>query len=198
MAPSAEIWVVRHGETDWSRDLRHTGRTDLDLTPKGETEAASLAAALGKVRPDRVFVSPMTRARRTAELAGLVPYTVEDDLREWDYGDFEGLTTVEICRHFPAWSIWDGPWPGGETAADVTARADRFIAMVRSDGPGRVAVVSHGHFSRVLAARWVGAEPSVGRWLELDTAAWSKLGWDRGVPTLTHWNVPVAPGGSKP
>ncbi len=191
MDPLAEIWVMRHGQTDWSRDLRHTGRTDVDLTPKGEIEAASLAGLLGEVSPGWVFVSPMTRARRTAELAGLVPYKVDEDLREWDYGDFEGLTTVEISRQFPGWSIWDGPWPGGETADDVAARADRFIAMVRSGCAGSVAVVGHGHFGRVLAARWVGAMPNVGRWLEFDTAAWSKLGWDRGVPTLTHWNVPV-------
>jgi len=197
MAVTAEVWLVRHGQTEWSRDLRHTGRTDLDLTPKGESEAASLSGLLGEVRPNRVFASPMLRARRTAELAGLVPYTVEEDLREWDYGDFEGLTTVEICQDFPGWSIWDGPWPGGETADQVTARADRFVAMVRSTGPGSVVVVSHGHFGRVLAARWVGSALSVGRWLEFDTAAWSKLGWDRGVPTLTHWNVPVRQGDRK-
>ncbi len=182
---------MRHGQTEWSRDLRHTGRTDVDLTPKGEIEAASLSRVLGEVRPEQVFVSPMTRARRTAELAGLVPYRIEPDLREWDYGDFEGLTTPEISRQFPGWSIWDGPWPGGETAGEVTARADRFISMVRSGWAGPVVVVSHGHFSRVLAARWVGAGPTIGRWLQFDTAAWSKLGWDRGVPTLTHWNVPV-------
>ena len=194
MAPGAgepTVFVVRHGQTQWSRDGRHTGRTDIDLTDVGEKQAEALVPWTSRLGVDLVLCSPRVRAQRTAQLAGLDPYEVTDDLQEWDYGDFEGRTTADIHRELPAWSIWDGPWRGGETAADVTARADRLIGRVRGAGLGRVALVGHGHFSRVIAARWVGADVTVGRWLELDTATWSQLGWDRGTPVLSHWNVPV-------
>lgn len=186
-----DVWVVRHGQTRWSRDGRHTGRTDIDLTAEGEAQAAALAPFVRKQELDLILCSPRVRAQRTAELAGLVPYEVTDDLQEWDYGDFEGRTTPDIHRDLPGWSIWDGPWRGGETAADVSVRADRLIRRVRSAGAVRVALVGHGHFSRVFAARWVGADITAGRWLELDTATWSELGWDRGTPVISHWNVPV-------
>ncbi len=192
MASEPALWVVRHGQTEWSRDGRHTGRTDIELTGEGELQASALEGFAAALAPQRVLVSPRSRALRTAELARLVPFEVVPDLAEWDYGDLEGLTTVEIQAELPGWSIWDGPWPGGETAADVSARADRVIALVRSGAAERVIAVGHGHFSRVLAARWVGAPVSAGRWLELDTAAWSKLGWDRATPMLSHWNVPAA------
>lgn len=197
MAAEPALWVVRHGQTEWSRDGRHTGRTDIELTSEGELQAAALQSFAVNLAPQRVLVSPRARARRTAELAGLVPFDVVADLAEWDYGDLEGLTTAQIQVDFPRWSIWDGPWPGGETAADVSARADRVIDLVRSGGAEKVIAVSHGHFGRVLAARWVGAALSAGRWLELDTAAWSKLGWDRGTPMLSHWNVPADGGREK-
>lgn len=186
------VWLVRHGQTVWSRDGRHTGRTDIDLTPEGEQQASALAPFIGSLDPDLILCSPRCRARRTAELAGVGSYEITDDLQEWDYGDFEGRTTSDIRREEPGWTIWEGPWPGGESASDVTARADRLIARVRDSGARRVVLVGHGHFSRVTAARWVGSDVSVGQWLMLDTATWSELGWDRGTPVITHWNVAVA------
>ncbi len=185
------MWLVRHGQTPWSRDGRHTGRTDIELTGEGEEQAAALAPLAGRLDPDLVLCSPRCRARRTAELAGLASYEVTDDLQEWDYGDFEGRTTSDIRRDVPDWTIWEGPWPGGESASDVAARADRLIARVRDSGARRVVLVGHGHFSRVTAARWVGADVTVGQWLMLDTATWSELGWDRGTPVISHWNVAV-------
>ena len=136
-----------------------------------------------------MLCSPRRRAWHTAELAGLVPFQIDDDLVEWDYGELEGLTTPQIRRTYPPWSIWDGPWPGGETAADVAARADRVIQGLLASDAKQIALVGHGHFSRVLAARWVGAEVTAGRWLILDTATWSALGWATGERVLRHWNV---------
>jgi probable phosphoglycerate mutase len=185
------VWVVRHGETEWSRDGRHTGRTDIDLTPVGEDQARVLAPLVEGLDLDLVLCSPRRRARRTAELAGLVPFEVTDTLQEWDYGDFEGRTTVEIRERLPEWTIWDGPWRGGETATDVAGRADELIARLRSGPAERVALVGHGHFSRAVGARWVGAPVGSGEWLEFDTASWSELGWDRGVPVLRRWNAPA-------
>lgn len=185
------VWLVRHGETEWSAAKRHTGRTDLHLTAAGEEQARALADWAAGVAPDLVLCSPLERARRTAALAGFGDCRVDPDLQEWDYGDLEGLTTPQIQERYPGWSIWTGPWPGGESAAEVTARADRLLARVRASGAGRVVLVGHGHFSRVTAARWVGETVAAGRWLELDTASWSGLGWDRGTPTLRHWNVPA-------
>lgn len=191
-------WLFRHGETDWSRAGRHTGRTDLPLTAEGEAAARSLAPFVSKLELDMVLCSPRRRALRTAELSGLAaaaPFEVTDDLAEWDYGDFEGLTTGQIQEDVPGWSIWDGPWPGGETAVEVAARADRLleslVSRLGSGGSGRVALVGHGHFSRVLAARWVRAEVRTGQWLTLDTATWCELGDDRATPVVRHWNVPA-------
>lgn len=156
----------------------------------------SLAGASGF---DLVLCSPMLRARRTAELAGLNGahdagrFEIEPDLREWDYGDLEGRTTPEIRGHYPAWSIWDGPWPRGESAAEVSDRADRVVARLIESGASNVAVIGHGHFSRALAARWVGADVEAGRWLELDTASVSELGWSREDRVIRRWNVVVVP-----
>lgn len=195
MAGTAEarVWLFRHGQTEWSRDGRHTGRTDIDLTEEGEAQAAALAPFVRKRDFDLILCSPRVRAQRTAELAGLVPYEVTADLQEWDYGDFEGRSSPEIHRDLPGWTIWDGPWSGGETAAEVAGRADRLIGRIRSAGRAKVALVGHGHFSRVMASRWVATDVTAGRWLELDTATWSELGWDRGTPVISHWNVPVEP-----
>jgi probable phosphoglycerate mutase len=190
-ADERRVWLVRHGETEWSRDGRHTGRTEVELTPAGVEQARALAPWAASMRFDRVLCSPRRRAQRTAELAGLVPFEVVEDLHEWDYGDLEGLTTIQIRQRFPGWTIWSGPWPGGETAADVAGRADRLLSRVRASGAVRVALVGHGHFSRALGARWAEASVEVGQWLEFDTACWSQLGWDRGVRVLSHWNVPV-------
>jgi len=182
---------VRHGETEWSRDRRHTGRTDLPLTPHGEAQARALPPLLGRLRPALVLVSPRQRARRTAELAGLVPCVVDEDVAEWDYGGYEGLTTAEIRRHRPGWTIWSGDPPGGETAAHVGARADRVLARVRAALPsGDVVVVAHGHFGRVLAARWLGLEPAGGRLFALEAAAPCLLDTEHDVPVVHRWSLP--------
>ncbi len=184
------VVVVRHGETEWSRSGQHTSRTELDLTAAGERQAVRIGAALAGMHFDVVLCSPRLRARRTAELAGLAPVRIEDDLVEWDYGDLEGLTTPEIQQRYPGWTVWAGPWPGGESAAAVAARADRLIEGITGSGARRVAVVGHGHFSRVLGARWVGQTVETARWLLLYTATWSELGWLRGEKVIRHWNVP--------
>ena len=182
---------MRHGETEWSRSGQHTSRTDLDLLPEGEAQAIALRPAVESIGFDLVLCSPRRRAQRTAELAGLVPYTVTDELAEWHYGDFEGLTTAEIRQREPGWTIWEGPWHGGESAADVAARADRVIDRMLESGAEKVALVGHGHFSRVLAARWVGEDVSMGRWLDLDTGSLSELGWSRDVRVVRRWNAPA-------
>ncbi|MGH9115892.1 MAG: histidine phosphatase family protein [Acidimicrobiales bacterium] len=199
------MWLVRHAETEWSRSGQHTGSTDLPLTHVGEEKARALGAALAALAGrafDLVACSPRRRATRTAELAGLEPYEVWEDLAEWDYGELEGRTTAAIRESLPGWSIWEGPWRGGETAADVGARADRVIARVLAGGQGkgagdsrRVVLVGHGHFSRVLGARWVGAGVGAGRWLDLDTASISELGCTPNGRVLRRWNVPGVPPG---
>lgn len=184
-----DVVLVRHGETEWSLSGRHTGRTDLDLTPTGEAQAKAASTLLGDGRFDLVLTSPMRRARRTAELAGLTPYEIDEDLREWDYGDFEGLTSDQIHETFPGWTIWTGPWPGGETDGDVAARADRVVRRILRLGPGaRLAVVAHGHILRVLAARWLQQDVDMGRLLALDTATVSELGWEHDVRVVRRWN----------
>jgi probable phosphoglycerate mutase len=189
------LWLVRHGETEWSRDRKHTGRTDVPLTPHGERQARALgpvlAALAGSWPPALVLSSPRRRSRHTAELAGLTPCTVDEDVGEWDYGEYEGLTTPEIRRHRPGWTIWSGDPPGGETADQVGARADRVLATVRGALPdGEVVVVSHGHFGRVLAARWLGLPPTGGGMFALDAAAPCLLDTEHGQPVVHRWSVP--------
>lgn len=194
--PGPEITLLRHGETEWSQSGRHTGWTDIELTAAGEEEASRLAGAL-HASFDAVLCSPMRRARRTAELAGLEPYEVVEDLREWDYGDLEGLTTDEIHQRLPGWSVWSGPWPRGEDDLQVEARADAVVRRLVGFAPGeRIAVVSHGHFLRALAARWLGAPVPAGAWLALDTATLSTLGWEHANPVLRRWNLPGSPSGA--
>lgn len=188
-APGPIVTLVRHGETEWSRSGQHTGRTDIALTATGERQAKDAGTILAGTSFDSVLVSPMQRARRTAELAGLGDYQVEEDLREWDYGDFEGLTTGEIQERVPGWNIWGGPWPGGETDAQIAGRADRVVAQLLGSPAGyRVAVVAHGHFLRVLGARWVGAPVGFGKYLTLDTAAVCELGWEHDYRVVHRWN----------
>jgi len=181
------LWLVRHGETEWSASGRHTGRTDLDLTSAGEDAARAVADRLTSLTWSRVLTSPRRRARRTAELAGFHDVELLEELAEWDYGSDEGLTTPQIREERPGWTVWTHGPRGGETAAEVAARADRVIEQVRAaDGP--VLAFSHGHLCRVIGARWIGLPVEAGAHLELSTASISVLGWERGTPTLEHWN----------
>ncbi|KQT91585.1 phosphoglycerate mutase [Marmoricola sp. Leaf446] len=191
-ATDSELWVVRHGETEWSRDGRHTSTTDLDLTEEGAEIARGLAGrledAVGTEGFDLVLSSPRLRAVRTAELAGFADVETTEDLAEWDYGDYEGLTTPHIRETVPDWTVWSHPCPGGEDAAAVAARLDRVVERVREHG-GRAIVFSHGHASRVLAARWLGLEAVDGRHFVLGTATLSTLGWERESPAVARWNA---------
>jgi broad specificity phosphatase PhoE len=184
-----ELWLVRHGETEWSISGQHTGVTDIDLTDTGREQARALANRLQAVDFGLVLVSPRTRARDTAELAGIGGGAqVDDDLAEWDYGEYEGITTEQIHERAPGWSLWTDGCPGGEQADEVAARVDRVIARARAaDGP--VAAVAHGHVLRVLGARWVGLDAGAGELLALDTAAVCVLGWEHHNPVLQHWNT---------
>lgn len=184
---AAEVWLVRHGETEWSRDGRHTGITDLPLTPKGEEQASLLRDRLAGASVDRVVSSPLGRAQRTAELAGLHVDEIDADLHEWRYGEYEGVSTPQIRETVPDWTVWTHPSPGGESGAEVAARCDRVIARCRERG-GRTLLVAHGHLLRVLAARWVDERYDFGRHLLLDTGTVCVLGDDRGSPVLVRWN----------
>jgi probable phosphoglycerate mutase len=184
--------VVRHGETEWSASGRHTGSTDVELTAEGRAVAATLGAALSGWRFALVLTSPLRRARETAALAGFPDAVLEPDLVEWDYGAYEGLTTPEIRETVPGWAVWTHPVPDGERAEDVAARADRVLARAAAAG-GDVAVFSHGHFLRVLAARWLEQPPQFGSRLLLGTACLGVLGHERERRALERWNVPPAP-----
>ncbi len=184
----AEIVLVRHGETEWSRDLRHTGVTDVPLTDEGRRQAAALGVRLAGRAFALVFTSPLGRARETSRLAGLAgAAAVREDLREWDYGDYEGLTTAEIRQRRPDWWLWRDGCPGGETPAQVGARVDRVLAEARAAG-GDCALFAHGHVLRVLAARWIGLAAADGARFGLSTATVSVLGWERDTPVLSLWN----------
>jgi probable phosphoglycerate mutase len=190
--------LVRHGQTEWSASGKHTGRTDVPLTSDGEKQALALAPVLRDYDFALVLSSPLIRAYRTAELAGLARIVVDPDLQEWDYGGYEGLTTAEIRERRPGWRLWqDGVIPGrdggGETSAHIAARADRIIhrALPLVERGADVALVSHGHFLRVLAARWLGLSASAGAYLSLDTASISALGFERGERVIRWWNEQV-------
>jgi probable phosphoglycerate mutase len=180
---------MRHGETGWSASGRHTGRTDVPLTDAGREAARRLGAVLAGKSFAAVLTSPMQRARETCALAGLgEAAVVDDDLREWDYGNYEGLTTPEIRSGRPDWTVWRDGCPGGEVAADVAERADRVIRRLR-EYDGAVAVFGHGHCLRVVAARWVGLPPADGALLALDTASLSRLDWEREQAVVRAWNL---------
>jgi broad specificity phosphatase PhoE len=184
-----DIWIVRHGETDWSRNGRHTGRTDAPLTAAGEREAMALRGMLGGRRFALVLSSPLSRALETCRLAGYGDVaTKEDDLREWDYGAYEGRTTAEIQREAPGWTIWDGEVPGGETAGEVARRADRVIRLATEAG-GDVALFAHGHLLRILTARWLGLRATGGRLFALGTSSIGVLGYERDARVLRTWNI---------
>lgn len=186
--PDTEIMLARHGETEWSRDLRHTGHTDIPLTDIGREQARALATRFSDLELAFVLTSPLSRATESCRLAGLGDQAVEEpDLVEWDYGEYEGMTTEEIRRDVPGWTVWDGGAPGGEDADQVGARADRVIARVReADGPG--VVFAHGHVLRVLGARWIGLPAASGALLALSTSTLSTLGYERDRQVLTLWN----------
>ena len=180
--------LVRHGETEWSRAGRHTGRTDVPLSDEGREAAAGLRAALEPWTFALVLTSPLARAAETCRLAGHGDAAEErDDLMEWDYGDYEGTTTQEIRRDIAGWTVWTGDVPGGETVARVGARVDRVVEEVRN-ADGDVAIFGHGHVIRVLAARWIGLPPDSGRLFALDTATVSVLGYERETAVVRSWN----------
>lgn len=184
-----ELWLVRHGETEWSQAHRHTSFTDLPLTERGVADAQALGARLRRQSYDRVLTSPMRRARETAALAGFPTTEVEPAATEWHYGEYEGLTTVQVRERVPGWSVWTHGAPGGESAADVGARADRLIEAVRSRGSGRLLLFAHAHFLRVLAARWIDQPPAAGAHYRLDTASISVLAWERETAVISRWNT---------
>jgi probable phosphoglycerate mutase len=188
-----QLYLFRHGRTEWSASGRHTGRTDIPLTDEGERQAKSLALRLEGLSFDHVLTSPRLRASRTCELAGLgAAMQVEADLAEWDYGDYEGLTSAQIKDRRPGWNVFGDGCPNGETPAEVADRADRLIRRLDAMR-GRIALFSHGHFSRVLAARWLGQPVALGRHLVLGEAATNSLGYDPGHPderVIALWNLP--------
>jgi broad specificity phosphatase PhoE len=194
-----ELWIARHGETEWSRARRHTSITDLGLTAEGVRQAHSLGERLRGAPFALVLSSPSTRARRTAELAGFAKgLELEEDLAEYRYGDYEGRTTAEIRAARPGWELWRDGCPGGETTADVAVRADRLLSRLeRVDG--NVLVFGHGHMSRVLAARRLGLDARAARLLTLATATLSIVGLEHGRPAIALWNAPPrAPGRGAP
>ncbi|MEB3233896.1 MAG: histidine phosphatase family protein [Cyanobacteriota bacterium] len=190
----SELWLLRHGATEWARNGRHTGRTDLPLLAEGEAEAQALAPALAGISFDAVLVSPLQRARRTCELAGLAAAAqITPALREWDYGDYEGITTAEIRSHQPTWTLWEDGCPGGETAEQVQQRCQQVIDQALAAGPAaRVALVAHGHILRALAGTWLGLGAQGGSLLSLATATVSVLGLEREQRVILRWNSRLA------
>ncbi|WP_394844587.1 histidine phosphatase family protein [Pendulispora brunnea] len=199
-----DLILIRHGETEWTLSGRHTGRTDIALTPRGEEQARSLAAWISRRTIARAFVSPLARARKTAELAGLrtADFALEPDLQEWDYGAYEGRTRPEIHQERPTWDLWkDGVPPGtgahpGESIEQVAARLDGVLVKVRAvlaENRGDVVAVAHGHSLRTLAARWLEQAPQFGARLRLEPAHFSILGFEHALPVIRQWNF--GPGG---
>jgi probable phosphoglycerate mutase len=190
MEKSREIWLLRHGATEWSRDGRHTGSSDIPLLPEGEAEARSLAPLLAGQHFAQVWVSPLQRARRTCELAGLgAEAQPNENLREWDYGSYEGITTAEIRQTVPGWSVWSHGCPGGEDAAAVTQRCEALIAQLLAL-EGNIALFAHGHLLRSLAGTWIGQGAVGGKHLALGTGSHSLLGFERENPVILRWNAP--------
>jgi broad specificity phosphatase PhoE len=185
-----ELILLRHAETEWSRDGKHTGRTDLPLTADGEAVASAMKPVLARLGIVAAFTSPLRRAERTAELAGLAAKP-DQDLAEWDYGDYEGRTTAEIQAERPGWYLWRDGVIAGETVQHVGERADRALARVRPLlADGDVVLVSHGHLLRVLTARWLGLDPADGRLFRLGTGTICTLGTEHDEPVIATWNVP--------
>lgn len=186
---ASHVVLMRHGATEWSASGQHTGRTDIPLTEEGREAARALAPRVATWTFSLVLTSPLRRARETCDLVGLgAQAVVDDDLREWDYGDYEGKTTAEIRQSVPGWTIWTGPVPNGETPEQVAARADRVIA--RCDATeGDVALFAHGHILRVLTARWLSYPPTEGKRFALDTSTLSVLGYEHEDKVIRTWNA---------
>lgn len=183
-----ELWLVRHGRTEWSAVGRHTSTTDLPLLPEGEEGARALAPRLAEASFAQVLTSPRLRARRTAELAGFPDAEVDDDLAEWAYGDYEGLTSDQIREQSPGWTIWTSPMPGGETAEEVATRLDRVVERALA-ADGVSLAFAHGHSLRALAARWLRRPVADGGAFSLDTTTICILGWEHGRPAVRRWNA---------
>jgi len=188
--PAQKVLLVRHGETEWSLNGRHTSTTDLPLTPEGERRAKVLKPFLDNWSFELVLCSPRLRAQRTCELIGFGSHAeITNDLAEWNYGDYEGLTTPEIRQSVPEWTVFSHPCPHGETAADVAARVDRVIQRVRQIS-GDVLLVGHAHSLRVLTARWLGLDPTNASLFRLETGTWSLLGYEHSSPVIQVWSAP--------
>ena len=191
-APQPHLTLVRHGDTEWSLSGRHTGWTDIPLVESGTRQAGQLGRRLAGRSFAAVLSSPLSRALETCRLAGLGDaVTTDPDLREWNYGELEGLTSDEIRQKMPGWTIWSGPVPGGETADEIGRRADRVIERLLAID-GDIAIFAHGHLLRVFAARWLGLPPDLGALFELSTATLSRLGWERERRVVELWNEPPA------
>jgi probable phosphoglycerate mutase len=183
------LWLIRHGETAWTLSGAHTGRSDLPLTPNGERQALAIGERLAGREFSLVLSSPLGRARETCRLAGYAEGSmIDDDLQEWDYGEYEGLSTHQIREGRPGWKLWRDGVPGGETVEDVGARADRVIARA-AQADGDVALFAHGHLLRILASRWLGLPADCGRMFALSTATLSVLGHERETRVIAKWNV---------
>ncbi|MBI4903085.1 MAG: histidine phosphatase family protein [Acidobacteria bacterium] len=183
-----QVWLIRHGETEWSRSGQHSGRTDLPLTAAGEQEALVVGRMLNARPFDHVFCSPLRRASRTCELAGyLTAAIIDPDMQEWDYGDCTGFTQEQLRERYRDWTIWEGPVPNGESIAEIAARARRVVDRLRKC-TGTVAVFAHGHFLRVLTTQWLGLPPESARHFALETSAVCILGEDGGEPAIRVWN----------
>jgi probable phosphoglycerate mutase len=189
MLKPGEVLLIRHGETEWSISGQHSGMCDLPLTARGEEEAREIGRRLAGQTFDRVICSPLQRAVRTCEIAGYLPTAqFEPDLHEWDYGDCTGFTQDQMRERFADWTLWTGPVPNGETAADVGRRARGVIERLRQSRE-TTAIFAHGHFLRVFATQWLGIAPELGRHFALETSAYCILGEDAGFPAIVAWNV---------
>lgn len=187
--PERQIWLVRHGETEWARLGRHTGRTDIPLTAAGRDQALALGSHLAGRTFQLVLTSPLSRAAETASLAGFPDAVLAPDLMEWDYGALEGRTSADIRESFEGWTIWTGPWPKAETVDEVGARAERVIARcLEPSVTGDCLLFAHGHLLRILAARWLRQPAVGGSMFALGTATVGILGWDRLNPVIETWN----------
>lgn len=191
-SPAHHVYLLRHGTTEWSLTGQHTSHTDVALTAEGELRARQAGQTLTSLRPAGpllALASPLRRAQRTAALAGFADVVTEPLLTEWDYGEYEGLTTEHIRKTVPGWTVWTHSCPGGESADDVTARADKVLARVRR-ADSDVVLIGHGHFSRVLIARWIGLPSTAGVHFALDAAGVTVLGDERGESQIQRSNIP--------